>query len=412
MIDLRSVVVTGLGTVDATGCGRHSIAAALRDSVTRWQPVDRSAGYHSPSGSRLAGLTRGLDLSPFLPRAAARRMSLPSKLAVAATSLALRDAGLEVADLPLDPPTAVAVATAHGPTSLIEGILRQNLDKGPLAVSPALFTESVANAPAAQIAIHCKAVGPNVTVTQREAGCLIALAQGAAEVALGRAGCALVVAVDELHPMLHAVLDRFGALAAPDAGGAEEARPFDARRDGFVAGEGACALILEPEPAARRRGAKILARLRAGGSAFDPRSPRTGWSDRPAILATGLESFLDRAGVKPAEIGCVVSGACGSVAGDRLEAQILSKTWGRVPLPVILTPKAVTGEHAGGLLAAAVLALEGAAFGPTPGFAEPDPELAVVPHDGRPSARPNKLLMSSLAVGGAAAWAILEEGEA
>ncbi len=408
MIDLRAVVVTGLGTVDAAGCGRQSIAATLRDSTTRWQPVDRSAGYHTSEGSRLAGLTRGLDLSPWLPRAAARRMSLPSKLAVAATNLALEDAARDVASLAGAPPTAVAVATAHGPTSLIEGILRQNLDKGPLAVSPALFTESVANAPTAPIAIACGAVGPNVTVPQREAGALIALTQGAGEIALGRAGCALVVAVDELHPMLHAVLVRFGALASPDVEGAEQARPFDRRRDGFMAGEGACTLILEPRAMALERGAPIVARLRAGGSAFDPRAPRTGWSDRPELLAAGLSRFLSQASVQPTEIGCVVSGACGSVAGDRLEAQVLRQAWGSAPLPPILTPKAVTGEHAGGLFAAAVLALEGAAFGPTPGFAEIDPELGVAPHDGTLFTRPSKLLISSLAVGGAAAWVLLE----
>ncbi len=411
MIDLSTVVVTGLGTVDAAGCGRERIAAAYRDATTHWQSVDLSAGYHASQASQLAGLTRGLDLRPWLAPAKARRMSLPSKLAVAATKMALEDAEREAVEAS-ELPTAVVVSTAHGPTSLIDGILRQSVTKGPMAVSPALFTESVANAPAAQIAIACGALGPNLTVTQREAGVLIALAQGATEIKTGRAGCVLAVAVDELHPMLHAVLGRFGALASQDADGNEVARPFDRHRRGFVAGEGACAVVLETDSSARARGGRVLARLRAGGSAFDPHAPRTGWSKSPAPLAAALARFLERSEVAPSDIDCIVSGASGSVTGDRLEALVLKSVWGNRALPSILTPKAWLGEHSGGMLSAAVLAAEGAAFGPTPGFTTVDPELGVHPHDGSTMRRPGTILIVSLAVGGAAAWTLIERAEA
>ncbi len=411
MIDLSTVVVTGLGTVDAAGCGRQSIATAFRDGTTHWLPVDRSAGYHFDESSQLAGLTHGLDLRPWLAPAKARRMSLPSKLAVAATQMALEDAGREPGESGEDLPTAVVVSTAHGPTSLIEGILRQSAANGPMSVSPALFTESVANAPAAQIAIACRALGPNLTVTQREAGALIALSQGATEIRTGRADSALVVAVDELHPMLHAVLGRFGALATRDSDGNEFARPFDRHRNGFIAGEGACALVLESESSARQRGGRILARLHAGASAFDPRAPRTGWSESPDLLATALSRFLQRCEVTLAEVDCIVSAASGSIPGDRLEALVLKSVWGGRPLPPILAPKASIGEHSGGLLSAAVLAAEGASFGPTPGFSTVDPELGISPHDGWPLGRHRRILVTSLAVGGAAAWCLLERGD-
>ncbi len=415
MIDLSSVVVTGLGTVSAAGCGRRSLEAAFRDSSAHWTAVDRSTGLHRERGSRLAALTAGLDLSPWLSPATARRMSMPSKLAVAAATMALEDAALDhraLAEAEADGlPTAVVVSNAHGPTSLIEGILGQYYKQGPLAVSPALFTESVANAPAAQVAIACRAHGSNNTVIQREAGPLIALVHGAAEIALGRAGRAVVLTVDELTPLLHAVLDRFDALARRAPDGSELARPFDLRRSGYMAAEGAAAVVLETEPLASARGARILARIRSGTSAFDPRAPRNGVCDRSGVLARALGRFLERSGLTSADVDAVVSGASGAFAGDRLEARVLKAVWGERPLPPILVPKAVIGEHGGALLAGLALAAEGAAFGPTPGFSEIDPALGVVPHDGAPLA-PKTLLATGLATGGAAAWAILERGDA
>jgi hypothetical protein len=60
------------------------------------------------------------------------------------------------------------------------------------------------------------------------------------------------------------------------------------------------------------------------------------------------------------------------------------------------------------LLAAAVLAAEGTPFGRPVSFETPDPSLRVVPHDGRPLPVPQSVLITSLAAGGASAWAVLE----
>jgi 3-oxoacyl-[acyl-carrier-protein] synthase II len=274
----------------------------------------------------------------------------------------------------------------------------------------------VANAPAAQIAIACRARGPSVTVCQREAGPLLAVGQGAAAVASGRVRRALAGSVDEISPLLHALLDRFGALAqgadgGDGDGGDEVARPFDRRRAGFLAGEGASVLLLESAGSAAERGAAPLARVRAWGSAFDPTAPPTGWGTGHAELARSLRRSFVRAGIQLSEIDCVVSGASGSRGGDRLEALLLRAVWaagGEEPLPLVLAPKAVTGEYGGGHLGAAVLAVLGASFGPTAGFREADPELGLIPHDGSPFPRPARVLVTSVAAGGAASWLVLE----
>jgi 3-oxoacyl-[acyl-carrier-protein] synthase II len=400
----RTILLTGVGTLGACGVGADRLAEALATGRAATREVDRSAGYHLCGGARRACLMPSGQLGAWLSPGEARRMSPPSKLAVAAARMALRCAGLPGT---AEEETAVVVATAFGPSTNTEALLRQILCEGPESASPSLFMESVANAPAAQIAIAARARGASLTVCQREAGPLIAVGRAAGEVAAGRARRALAGAVDEMTPLLHAILDRFGALARPDADGEEAARPFDRRRTGCLAGEGATMVVLESAQGLKERGGRALARVLGWGGAFDPAAPATGWGSGAGTLARGLLRTLRRAGVAPADVDRIVSGASGSRAGDRLEAGVLREAWGEVPLPPIVAPKSVIGEYGGGLLGAALLAAAGSPCGPTAGFAEADPELGVVPHDGSPLPPPETVLVTGLAAGGAAAWLVL-----
>lgn len=407
------IVISGLGTVSSCGCGKEALGAALEQARTHFVDVDRSACYHRKHGARTAALSQHLDLTCWLPRARARRMGPPSRFAVAAARLALLDAKLtdeeSAASSTLEGyRTAVVLGNSHGPTEYTERILRQVFLEGPTSVSPMLFTESVANAPAARIALELKALGPNITITQREAGPLLTVDEGATLLEGEYCDLALVGTAEECAPLLHAVLDRYRALARSNNRGPELARPFDAKRNGFIAGEGATIVVLEREEAALERGARPLARVRLSTSAFDPDAPSTGWSRDPSALARRLADALDRAGMATEEIDLIVSGANGAKNGDSLEAGILHQLFQNQTLPPIIAPKAVTGEYVGSTLATAVLACEGQSFGKTPGFEEIDSELGVRPHDGTPLPAPRRVLVTALGTGGAAAWLVLE----
>lgn len=420
---MTRVVVTGLGVVGPWGAGRDGLLEDLELSRTRLVPLPAQGrllerrGLAARPGAAWAGRVETAVPAPWLPGAAARRMSRPSRFAVAAARMALADAGLPDdgdAWRAVAEDTALVLSTAYGPSSVTEKLEEQILLTGPEAASPALFAESVANAPAAQVARLTGARGANLTVTSREAGALQAVHQAAAEVAAGRSPAALAGVADEVTALLQAVLDRFGSLARsrrPDD--PPVARPFDRRRSGFVTGEGATVLVLEG--AERARGARPrerrpLAAVAASGSAFDATAPRSGWGTGHRTLGAALRRTLERSGLAPADVDLVVAGASGSRAGDRLEALTLRQAWGRGDLPPVVAPKGVTGELGGGQLAAGVLALAGAAFGPTPGFREADPELGIVPWQGGVFLRrPRRVLLTSLAVGGGAAWLVLEQ---
>jgi 3-oxoacyl-(acyl-carrier-protein) synthase len=401
----NSAVITGIGIVGPHGIGRVALGAAFAAGRPIATEVDRSEGYHRHGGSRLAALVPKVDLSRWLPPAQARRLGSPSRWTVAAARMGLEEAGI---DSLAERRTAVTLATAFGAVLFTERLVRQILEEGPESAQPFYFSECVANAAAGQTAIALGARGANATITQREAGPLIALARGAQDVCEGRADIAIVGATDEMTPLLHALLDRFGATARRRGGHPELARPFDRERDGVLAGEGAAVLVIEREDEALARGARPLARVIASSSAFDPTATESDWGEGHAPLARALARALVRAEVSPQSIDRIVSGASGSRLGDRLEARVLSGVWAGVSVPPVLVPKAVVGEYGGGILAGGVLAVGGASFGPVAAFETPDPEMMITPHDGTPLDPPRRVLISSLASGGAAAWVVLE----
>lgn len=404
----HGISVTGLGVVSGPDGGLAPLMARLRDGEAATSAINRRQGYHLEESARLAVLADGVDLSMWVSSAVARRMSRPSRLAVAAARMALVDAGL--GESIEGSRTGVVMSTAFGAVESTEKILEAVRLEGPLAASPFMFAESVANAAAGQVAIDAKARGPNITIVQREAGVLTAVGRGAALVSSGRCDRVIVGSVDEMPPVLHALLDRFDALARPGDAGGEIARPFDRARTGFVAAEGAAVLILEREDLARARGARVRARVRAFASAFDHTAPRIGWGRDHASLSSALSTMLRRAGVATSDLTHIVSGASGAVVGDRLEAKTLKGAWRGTLLPPVLTPKAWVGQYGGGFLAASILAAEGAVFGPTPGFTSEDPEIGVRPHGGGALPSTALSLITALASGGAAAWLILEQG--
>ncbi|MEZ5313334.1 MAG: beta-ketoacyl synthase N-terminal-like domain-containing protein [Thermoanaerobaculia bacterium] len=399
---MSDVVVTGLGVVGPFGVGREALAEALAAGRTQTVEVAPRGACRAGAADRAARVTA--DLAKLLPPGAGRRMSPPARFAVSATRLALADAALaDGTDLTT---TGIVTGTCWGPAFVTEQLLRQIFQQGPESASPALFTESVANAAAAQVALTFGARGPTQTITQRESSDLLALAEGARLLRTGQCERVLVGVVEEWVPILHELLARARAGARPAGARAAAARPFDRDRDGFVQAEGSAVFVLETEAAARERGARVHCRLLASVAGFDSSAPAHDWGTGGARLVATLRRGLDRAELDLASIDAVLSGASGSRAGDRLEAEVLSGLWRGGELPPIATPKAVTGEYGGGFLASAVLALTGTPLVTDRAFETPDPELAVRPHGGALPA-PGRALVTSLSAGGTAAWAIL-----
>jgi 3-oxoacyl-[acyl-carrier-protein] synthase II len=404
-----AIVVTGIGAVGPFGVGVDAMAAALARGLPCDAPLSSASIAHRRSRALRVGRCPPAASTELVPSKLARRMSLVSRFAVGASQLALRDADA-VVDAPAlvdAPPTAVGFATSFGASSFTERLMIEILDLGPELASPYLFTDCVANAPAGQVAIATGARAANATFTQREAGSLVALRWAVRELRRGRAERALVGAVDEMPPLVHGFLDRLRALARATTDVDEAPRPFDRRRNGYLAAEGAQVLVLERESAARARGVRPQARVVAVRSGFDPTASAFGFGADAAGLGGLVRELLDDAGLRPHDIDAVVSGANGSIFGDRVEAEIL-RTAFDVRVPPTFAPKAVIGEHAGGTLVPAVLVLAGATLVRPHACTTPDAELGVTLHDGALPEPPRRVLTTAVAPGGTFACALLE----
>ena len=230
---------------------------------------------------------------------------------------------------------AVILSTTFGALAASESVMRSLRDESPAAASPFVFADSVANAPAAHVAMLWGLAGANLTITQGECGPLLTLQRARLEIRAGRADRVLVGSQDELTPMLRATLASLKALSPSGV-----SLPFGLERDGVLGGEGATAILVETASLARSRGARVLATLVGGGSAFDASASRAGWGQGAGHLADAIRASLARSGLTCDDVGVVLSGASGSRAGDRLEASILTSLWpeGRYR-PAIVAPK-------------------------------------------------------------------------
>src|SRR5690606_2419416 len=137
------------------------------------------------------------------------------------------------------------------------------------------------------------------------------------------------------------------ALSTRNDDPAAASRPFDVDRDGFVMGEGACALVLEEYEHARRRGARIYAEVAGGGMSADAyHLTATHPEGKGAIL--GMKWALDDAGLAPADVDYLNPHATSTPLGDVSELKAVTSFFGETPAHLhISATKSATGHLLG-----------------------------------------------------------------
>jgi 3-oxoacyl-[acyl-carrier-protein] synthase II len=191
-------------------------------------------------------------------------------------------------------------------------------------------------------------------------------------------------------PITVLAFSRIGALTA-SADPATASRPFDRRRDGFVLGEGAAAVVLEPYEAARTRGARIYAEL-AGAATTTNGSSLTDPSPGGEIEAATITLALADAGVVPAEVDYIAAHGTSTPRNDVTETQAIHRALGAHAVRVqVSSNKGQIGHTlpaAGAInVVTAVMALASQTVPPTATLRVPDPEcdLDYVARVGRPA---------------------------
>ena len=336
----RRVVVTGLGTVNAsTAGGRAALAGALALGRSAIAPV-KSFGVDG-CASTLGAEVDETTLASLVDRDAARRLSRICRFGLAACVLAVRDAGVAGgAGL------GIVVGTEHGDFTSSRDFAQGFLRRGPGGLSPMIFPNTVMNTMASIAAIAIGAKAPSITVNQATLAGDLAVARGARLVADGRAEAVVAGGVDELFEDVYRRLSQMGALSPMASSAPEGCRPFAPDHNGPVLGEGATFLVLEEREAARARGAKVLAEITAAAWGNVPTAPHTGGPRRHDRASPVARLLRARGG---AAVARCYGSANGDPAVDDWERALLARDLsgaraGLLP-PTALAP--LFGQHGG-----------------------------------------------------------------
>jgi 3-oxoacyl-[acyl-carrier-protein] synthase II len=371
------VAVTGIGVKTPAGQTVDEFWDTLVAARSAAAPITLyDASRHSV---RFACEVRGFDAVPYVGPKEVRRTDRAALLAVAAATDALGDAtGLSMEqtgellpapspdDLGADPVRCAVVAgSGIGGIRTLEDQVIGYAERGPSRVGPFLVPMMMPNAAAALVAIRHGFTGPNLAIATACATGAHAIGEGARLLRDGMADVVVCGGTEaSVSPVAMAAFARMGALSKnPDPAAAS--RPFDDDRDGFVMGEGAAFVVLEPYDRAVSRGAHIHGEVLGYGLTCDAHHITAPIDDGSGAVAA-IEMALADAGVAAGAIGHVNAHGTSTPQNDAAEAAAIAKVFGAGAVPVTST-KGVTGHLIGAAGAVeAVAALLAAARGVVP----------------------------------------------
>jgi 3-oxoacyl-[acyl-carrier-protein] synthase II len=396
----RRVVITGLGLVSPLGVGPEELWAAL---AAGRGAVRRIAAFP------VEGLANdvGAEVPDFSPKTWPKKYALPDpehrkaltkslkymardiQLAVAAAELAFGDAGLVGAGVD---PTRIGV-------DLGAGLISTELDELAPAITLASQAgghfdyhvwgrESISQIPpiwllkylpnmlACHISILLDCQGPSNTITEAEAASNLAIGEAARIIAKGRADVMITGGADsKIHPLGLIRMTLLNQMSHWSGDPSQACRPFDARRDGWVAGEGAGILILEEYEHAKARGAKIYGEILGFGSGCDAH-PGGGLDPEGIGTEVAIRAALRDAGLEPSEIGHVNAHGAATVEADLAESRAFGRIFGPEGVPVTAL-KGYVGNIVSGCGAvealASLIGLNRGQIPPTINCDDPDP---------------------------------------
>ncbi|KAG4411286.1 hypothetical protein IFR04_015574 [Cadophora malorum] len=332
---MRRVVVTGLGAITPLGVGVRRtwtrllagdcgiVSVADREPSARWNELPSTVAGIVPEGSKSDGKWQTCD---WLERGDERRLAKFSQFAIAATEMALDDAGWRPRSQVDREATGVCLGSGIGN---LQGLFDTSIayDKnGYKKVSPLFVPQLLINLGAGHISMKYGLQGPNHAVTTACTTGAHAIGDASRFIAFGDANVMVAGGSEScIHPLALAGFARSRSLAtAFNSDPASSSRPFDRDRCGFVIAEGAGVVILEELEHARARGAEIYAEVKGygcSGDAYHVTAPREDGAG--ALLA--MKRALKNAGIRPREVDYINAHATSTPLGDAAENMAIER---------------------------------------------------------------------------------------
>ena len=320
----RRVVVTGLGLVTPIGIGVEQTWTALcagRSGVSEITRFDTSAFQ-----TKIAAEVKNFNPLDFLPKKDAKRLEPFIAYAIAATRMAVEDAGLEITGANAG---RVGVITGCGLGGLqsMEDTIQVLAHQGPKRVSPFFIPMMIGNMAAGMISIHFGAQGPNLSLATACAAGTHAVGESFRCIQEGTADAMITGGTEAvITPTAIAGFNAMKALSTRNHEPQKASRPFDRDRDGFVMGEGAGILILEALDHAQERGARIHAEIVGYGMSGDGYHITSPPPDGSGAVRC-MQAALDDAGVRPDQVDYINAHGTSTELNDLYESRAIKSVF-------------------------------------------------------------------------------------
>jgi 3-oxoacyl-[acyl-carrier-protein] synthase II len=378
-----SAAVTGRGVVTSLGEG----ADAFFDALTACR-----SGIQDGASACLE-----FDPETWMEPRDARKADRFTQLGLAAALQAAEESGLEDCD---PERVAVLIGTGVGGLTTLQEQCISWIENGDRGVSPNFVPMMMPNAAAATVAMRLGIHGPGFSIASACATGAHAIGEGLRMIERGEADVVVAGGAEAaLTGLCIAAFRRMGALSKEGV-----SRPFDARRDGFVMGEGAGVLVLESEEHASARGADVFARVVGYGASNDAfHITQPDGEGRGAV--TAMRAALADAEAAPKDVGFISAHGTGTPYNDRIETLAIRSVWGADAPPTSSTKSAIGHLLGAAGAAEALVCVEAVRRGvlpPTLNYAEPDPEcdLDCIPEGPREAPGLRLVLSNSFGFGG------------
>jgi 3-oxoacyl-[acyl-carrier-protein] synthase II len=405
---MRRVAITGVGAITPVGDDAKATWDALLAGRSGVDFIKQFDASEFPV--RIAGEVKDFDPADHVSAKTARNVDRGVVFAIAAAREALADAGVNGYD-----PERVGVVVGSCVGGINQAVQQWDVlkERGWNRMSPFFLANFLVDAATGFLAIELGLRGPNYAVVSACATGSSSISDGAKLIRDGKADAVLAGGTEgAVTPLILGGFCAMRGLANDEENPARAARPFDARRGGFVMGEGAAILILEDLERAKARGAKVYAEVLGDGTSNDAYN-----MVQPDPEATGVVAMMrqavEAAGLAPEDVDYVNAHGTGTPLGDAAETKAIKEVFGDHAYELaVSSTKSMTGHMFGASGAveamASALAIHHGVIPPTINYEEPDPacDLDYVPNEAR-EADVRVALSNAMGLGGHNACVLL-----
>jgi 3-oxoacyl-[acyl-carrier-protein] synthase II len=341
----RRVVITGLGALTPIGNTMDEFWENAVKGTSGAAPITRFDT--TKFKTKFACELKNFNVTDILERNEIKRSDLFTQYALVAAKEAILDCGIDLTKIsPFD--IGVIWGTGQGGMRAFEKDIMDYARTGELRFSPMFGPKVLINMASGFISIKFGLMGINFTTTSACATSNTAIMDAFNYIRLGKAKVFVTGGSEAgIFETGVAGFSAMRALSVNNENPEKASCPFDVKRDGFVMGEGAGALILEDYEHAKQRGAKIYAEI--VGAAMTADAYHIAASHPEGIgAAKAIELALEEAGLKPEDVDYLNAHATSTPVGDKSEINAIIKVFGEAPERLKITSsKSMTGHLLG-----------------------------------------------------------------